>query len=236
MRFRKAVKKLSFLRGPEFIALMLMLVLVTGCVSLRESKSAIEWTEDVRLSDGSIVQLKRITELTKSGFPVQKRGLNKSHSYCYEKMQISWKTYGGYLPDIFDIVDGKAYLHLPIYGCFICEKYGYPKTNALYFTWENNKWTRIEEEDFPQQSTWNLLRHIKGRIEKDDASGHLSWEEKRGRDIHLVISQKRIGWKTISDRYLYENACEKCKNVDSEIYGNNDFLDIFLEQDTKSCQ
>jgi hypothetical protein len=218
-------------------AFFLPLFLLAGCVSIGESKSAIEWTEDVKLSDGRIIQIKRKTELTRSGIPVQKRGLNKSHSYCYDQMQISWKTYGGFMPDIFDIVDGKAYLHLPIYGCFICEKYDYPDKNALYFTWENGKWKRIEEDDFPPQSRWNLLRHIKGRTKQGDASGHLSWEEKRGRDIHLVYEQKRVGWKTISDRYLYENACEKCRGVRNRYFGDNkNYLKIFIQQGKGTCQ
>jgi hypothetical protein len=154
------------IRIKILIPLLLSIPLFSGCVSLGESKSAIEWTEDVKLSDGRIIQIERKTELTKSGFPVQKRGFNRSHSFCYEPMKMWWKTYGGFNADIFDVADGKAYLHLPITGCFICQKNNYPETDTLYFVWNEDHWQKISHEEFPEQSAWNLLMNPKSNIRK----------------------------------------------------------------------
>jgi hypothetical protein len=240
MKFKRAIKKLSSWRTPESrrepIALVLMLLLVTGCVSLGESKSAIEWTEDVKLSDGTVVQLKRKTALTKSGFPTQRRGLDKSHYYCYEPLQMWWKTYGGFEADIFDIVDGKAYLHLPITGCFTCQKNNYPETDALYFVWYEDHWQKIAHEEFPEQSAWNLLMYITGVTPKQDASGHLTIKQKRVRDRSLIFDQKRDQWKRISDHRLYTGSCKACRDVRNRYYGNNkNFPEIFIAQGNGPC-
>jgi hypothetical protein len=220
------------------LALMLLTLLLTGCASAYvEKHPVIEWSEDVKLSDGQIIQIKRKTELTKSGFPLHKRGVYKSHSYCYEPMQIQWTTYGGLKPDIFDIVDGKAYLHLPISGCFTCEKYNYPETNALYFTWEKDHWMRIDHEDFPEQSEWNLLIDPISENPKKDAKGHLTVAQKRARDSSLSFYQNRDGWKRVSDSYHKQNRCDACRKVQIINYGDNDELPrLFKDQSTKLCK
>jgi hypothetical protein len=217
---------------------VLLALLLTGCASVyAEKHPVIEWSEDVKLSDGRIIQLKRKTELTKSGFPLQKRGFYKSHSYCYEPMRIQWTTYGGLKPDIFDIVDGKAYLHLPISGCFTCEKYDYPETRALYFVWEDDHWTRIEHDAFPEQSEWNLLIDPKGFVPEDDAKGHLTVAQKRARDSSLSYYQNRDGWRRINESHYRKNACEKCRNVKVINYGDKDYFPrLFKNQDTELCK
>jgi hypothetical protein len=217
---------------------VLLTLLLTGCASVYvEKHPVIEWSEDVKLSDGRIIQLKRKTELTKSGFPLHKRGVYKSHSYCYEPMQIQWTTYGGYKPDIFDIVDGKAYLHLPISGCFTCEKYEYPETSALYFVWKDDHWTRIEHDAFPEQSEWNLLIDPVSENPKKDAKGHLTVEQKRARDSSLSFYQMRDGWKRMNESHYRKNACEKCRGVRNRYYGSDpDFPRIFVKHNTENCK
>ncbi|MBK5106454.1 MAG: hypothetical protein JJE42_19595, partial [Burkholderiales bacterium] len=115
----------------------------------------IRWTEEVKLSDGRVIQIQRHVELTESGFPSQKRGLDRYQEICYPPMNIHWKSKGGYKPDIFDIVDGKAYMHVPIYDCFQCMLQGFPESDALYFVWHNGQWTRTTREEFPEASEWN---------------------------------------------------------------------------------
>ncbi|MFN9388275.1 MAG: hypothetical protein ACK6DF_01790, partial [Betaproteobacteria bacterium] len=118
---------------------------LTGCVSILGDH--VRYTEEVKLSDGKVVVIQRHAELTASGFPSQRRGFVKYFEICYPPMNIHWKSKGGYEPDIFDIVDGKAYMHVPISGCRICAFYNNPPTSALYFVWENGAWKRIPHEE-----------------------------------------------------------------------------------------
>ncbi|MCA3133160.1 MAG: hypothetical protein ING76_01445, partial [Rhodocyclaceae bacterium] len=99
---------------------------LTGCVSILGDH--VRFTEEVKLSDGKVIVIQRHAELTASGFPVDGRGFYKYHEICYPPMNIHWKSKGGYRPDIFDIVDGKAYMHVPISGCRICAFYNNPPT------------------------------------------------------------------------------------------------------------
>lgn len=189
----------------------------------------IRWTEEVKLSDGRIVQLQRHTEMTShSGFPANHRGLYKSHEICYPPMNLHWKSSGGYRPDIFDIVDGKAYMHVPISDCEKCRLHGFPASNALYFIWEGGQWKRIKHDEFPEASEWNLLYDSQATKAKDDASGFVTLQGKlEQRDRTLHHEQKRKGWKRVNDSYYWRDSCNKCGRVNPspevapEIFSND---------------
>lgn len=174
--------------------------------------NGIRWTEEVKLSDGKIIQLQRRTELTESGFPVQKRGFYKYHEICYPPMGIRWKSMRGYQPDIFDIVDGKAYMHVPISDCEKCRLHGFPASNALYFTWEINRWKRIAHGQFPEKSEWNLLMSIKAAPghEQDDPHSLMTIADKERRQSSARYEQKHRGWKRVSDADGWRDSCNKC--------------------------
>lgn len=128
--------------------------------------------------DGKIIQLQRHVELTDSGFPVQKRGFTKYFEICYPPMNIHWKSKGGYQPDIFDIVDGKAYMHVPISDCFQCKLNDFPETDALYFLWDSGKWKTIKHEEFPAASEWNLLLQTNRGSSGTDPKGSITTEQR----------------------------------------------------------
>jgi hypothetical protein len=199
----------------------------------------LRWTEEVKLSDGRIIQVQRKTEMTThSGFPANRRGLYKSHEICYPPMNIRWKSTGGYIPDIFDIVDGRAYMHVPISDCFSCERYEYPSTDAVNFVWENGTWKRIRREDFPEASEWNLLLDSQAAHEEDDVRGFLSLPSKlQDRDRSMHYDQKRFGWKHVSESSSRKGRCNACRNVKNVIYGDSmDFLEILAGDQQSSCQ
>jgi hypothetical protein len=198
----------------------------------------IRWTEEVKLSDGRIIQLERHVELTESGFPVQSRGFNKYHEICFPPMNIHWKSKGGYQPDIFDIVDGKAYMHVPISDCFSCEHHGYPETNALYFVWESGTWKQITHEEFPAASEWNLEMSFKAAVghEKDDAHGLVTLKDKE-HPSSLRTDQQRHGWKRVSESSLWKGRCNACRGVKNIIYGDKkNFLEIFAGDSQTTCR
>mgnify|MGYP001022695719 CR=1 FL=1 len=199
----------------------------------------IRWTEEVKLSDGNVVQVQRHVELTTSGFPVQSRGFNKYYEICYPPMDIHWKSRGGYVPDIFDIVEGKAYMHVPISSCIQCMLHGYPETDALYFVWNNETWKRISHEEFPALSEWNLLMGVKAAPghEKDDPSGLITLKDKEKRSSSLRREQKRLGWKRVNESYAYRaNGIGQCNACRSSKATTDESPDIFVNDDKNACQ
>ena len=212
--------------------LLVLSVSLSACAS-----NDIRWTEEVKLSDGKIIQLQRHVELTDSGFPVQRRGFNKFFEICYPQMNIHWKSKGGYQPDIFDIVDGKAYMHVPISDCFQCKLNDYPETDALYFRWESGKWQRIKHEEFPADSEWNLEMGFKAAPghEKDDAHGLVTLADKE-RPSSLRTDQKRNGWKRVNEQNPGIGRCNACRGIGISIYGNDQSPNIFANDGGIACR
>lgn len=196
----------------------------------------IRWTEEVKLSDGNVIQLQRHVELTESGFPVQSRGFDKYQEICYPPMDIHWKSRGGYQPDIFDIVDGKAYVHVPIYDCFQCLLQGYPETDAIYFVWDKGKWNRIGHEEFPATSEWNLLMQTKRGSTSTDPQGLITIADKTTgswKDSSLRFEQKRLGWKRVNEGGKGIGRCNACRSVKTTTDASPE---IFANDGTNSCQ
>lgn len=198
-----------------------------GCVG-----EEIRWTEDVQLHGGRTVELIRRIDLTATGFPVQRRGIPKYYEFCYLPMGMHWKMRHGYLPDIFDIVDGRAYLHVPIIGCFQCKLHGFPKDNALAFVWENGAWKQIPYEAFPVQSQWNLLQEAVGADRKYAASGHITLAQKYKLDYGTYYEQKHQGWKRLSRQPSYPR-CMACN--EKSIGYTDDTGQIFLPVTDNTC-
>lgn len=214
-------------RLGHFLLAVLGIVAASGC-----NGEEIKWTEEVQLHDGRIVQLKRKTEIGASGFPVQRRGFDHFYEFCYEPMGMHWKMRASWSPDIFDIVDGRAYLHVPLGDCFECQLQGYPESNALAFVWENGVWKRIPYEDFPESLRWNLLRGSEGAQSKDDARGLVTLAQKRSRDYGLIQNQKYKGWMRISQQDVYPR-CERCKK--SAPHQTDKSPEIFATTDQPGC-
>jgi hypothetical protein len=195
----------------------------------------IRWTEEVKLSDGRIIQVQRRTELTESGFPVQKRGFYKYHEICYPPMGIHWKSKPGYRPDIFDIVDGKAYVHVPITGCTECMLLGYPASDALYFVWEEGRWRRIAHEQFPENSVWNMVISVSSnsaRIEK--LNGFVAWEDKlKIFENSLHYEQKHRGWKRVNEGGNGIGRCTACRAVGVT---TDQTPEVFIDDGKSVCQ
>lgn len=193
------------------------------------------WTEEVKLSDGQIIQVQRRTEISPhAGFPANRRGLYKSHEICYAPMNLRWKSAGEYPPDIFDIVDGKAYMHVPIYDCASCMFMGYPETDALYFIWEGEQWKRIKHEEFPSASEWNLLLDSQATRKEDDVKGFLSLASKiKDRDRTMHRAQQRFGWKRVNEGGKGIGQCNACRAIRISI---DTSPTIFVNDKNNTCQ
>lgn len=194
----------------------------------------IKWTEEVKLSDGRVIQLQRKVQLTVSGFPVQERGFVKYSEMCYPPMNVRWKSSGGFQPDIFDIVDGKAYVHVPISGCISCNYFGYPATDAIYFVWEKGVWKQIKHEEFPARSEWNLLISpvAPAGHESDDPHGLLTLKDKERRPSGLRIEQQKKGWKRVNESGQGIGRCNACRNVMVQMTGT---LEVLVNDGGATC-
>jgi len=188
-----------------FLSISISAFALSACAS-----NDIRWSEEVKLSDGRVIELQRRVELTASGFPAQERGFVKYVEICYAPMKLRWRSLGSYIPDIFDIVDGRAYVSVPIGNCETCRMFGYPDPNALLFVWENGDWTRVRSEEFPRASEWNLLMSFASSRPQDDPKGRLTLDDKERRQSFVRAEQKRFGWRRVHEHVSWRDACRKC--------------------------
>lgn len=230
---------------PAFIAVLI----ATGCAGVGAGGGDhIRWTEEVKLSDGRVIEIQRHVELTESGFPVQRRGFDKYQEICYPPMGIHWKSKGGYQPDIFDIVDGKAYMHVPVTSQKECYEQGSPPTGAIYFVWESGRWKRIKYEEFPASSEWNLLLQTKRGSPRTDPQDRITMQDKttgKWNDWTMRDEQKRFGWKRVNESYASKDGCKRwskepggCADASCTrwIAGPIEPLDIFYKDSSNTCQ
>ena len=152
-------------------------------------------------------------------------------------MGIHWKSKGGYQPDIFDIVDGKAYMHVPVTACVQCRANGDPSPNALYFVWDNGQWKRIRHEELPAPSEWNLLLQTNRGSPGADPQGHITIQDKttgNWNDWTMRDEQKRFGWKRVNEAYDSRDACQKCgRNKPNFI--PSEPAEVFVNDGSNTC-
>ena len=216
----------------KLIGFVALSVVLSACAS-----NDIRWIEEVKLSDGKIIQLQRHVELTESGFPVQQRGFDKYQEICYPPMNIRWKSKAGYQPDIFDIVDGKAYMHVPLAAAAECMAQGNPTPNALYFVWDSGQWKRIKHEEFPKTSEWNLLMQTNRGSKETDPQGLISIMDKTSGkwiDRSLRFDQKRFGGKRVNELYAWREGCLQWGSTNPN--ANPSGSEIFINDGKGSCQ
>ncbi|WP_310451298.1 hypothetical protein [Sulfuritalea sp.] len=214
---------------------------IAGCAGSGVGGSEhVRWTEEVKLSDGKVIQIQRHVEIGAPMGRLEERGSPRFHEICYPPMGIHWKSKPGYKPDIFDIVDGKAYMHVPISDCFSCERYGYPSTNAVYFVWDQGQWKRITHDEFPAASEWNLMMQVMRGPSKNGPNGMISIADKttgKWQDDSLSYEQKRFGWKRVSESYSQKGRCEACKGIRNINYGSDkSVLEVLIDDSASSCQ
>jgi len=211
---------------------------LAGC-----TPTEIKWAEEVRLHDGRVVVVKRRTELTASGFPVQRRGFQKYHELCYEPMGVYWKSKPSYPPHVFDIVDGKVYIKVPVDHCETCMLQGYPPWDALYFEWDNGAWKKLDETPMLRTLRFNLLSsthasggsfYYEGKLvpaEAYDARGLITLAEKERRDGSIYAFMQATGR---TGPGVEPGACERCKNTWGRVQ-TTETPEVFLPSESKTC-
>lgn len=195
--------------------------------------TTLTWDEEVKLHDGRVIVIKRREVNSGGGFPVSgmnPRGITRSYEFCYPEMGLYWKSKGGprYQPEILDIVDGKAYVMVPISGSETCMFHDYPSTNAIYFVWADGAWKKIPYEDFPQEiRRTNLLQNPRGRKPEDDARGLVTVaqkEKKFDRGIYGAMDRTKGRIQNSTDYPHMQGACERQRGG----VKTNRSLEVFL--------
>jgi hypothetical protein len=184
----------------------------------------IKWTEEVELHDGRVVQVKRRTELTASGFPAQRTGFAKHHELCYAPLGVYWRSKPEYRPETFDIIDGKVYVKVPVHSCVTCMLHDYPDNDALVMMWTGGGWSRVEEKDVRAPLRFNLL----DKFYTGAATGLISLRRKKELDFTIYDSLK---WSGRNNPYT-PGICRKCQSVRSSTDANSE---VFLPPAKAKC-
>lgn len=241
---------------PRFTLLALVIApLLSGCDQIEKSRQigkALEqafsdignntliWDEEVQLHDGRVIVVKRREVNSGSGFPVSgmnPRGVTRSYEFCYPEMGVYWKSKGSsrYQPEILDIVDGKAYVKVPIWGPENCMFHDYPATNAIYFVWEGGAWKKIPYERFPREiRRTNLLQTPWSRKPEDDARGLVTVFQKEKRD-GIYIDMKDTNGR-IQSRTDYPHLRGECEGNRHVRVQTTSTPEVFLPPTTDLCQ
>lgn len=206
------------------------------------------WTEEVKLSDGKVIQIQRHVEIGAPMGRLEDRGSPRYHEICYPPMGIHWKSRPGYKPDIFDIVGGKAYIHVSVSSQLQCYEQGSPATGAIYFVWENETWQRITHDEFPAASEWNLMMQVSRGPSKNDPKGLITIEGKttgRRQDNSLRLEQERLGWKRVSESFAERTGCKPyysnvpvgCADAScTRVIEGATPISIFFDDNRNTCQ
>lgn len=216
------------MKAHQLLAIAMSAVAGSAC-----GDDIIKWTEEVRLHDGKTIRLERKTEVTASGFPTQSRGFHKYHQFCYSPMGIHWKSQGKYAPEVFDIVNGRAYAKVSTVDCEVCKLHGNPQTDALYFVWSGKAWNKLDAQEFPPQLRLNLLMNAKGRAAADDPRGIVSLSEKERRDPSIHVLLEKSGARGLNELPASRGMCTKCKDVNVMSKGSPD---VFLPSRETDCK
>ncbi len=208
-----------------------LLSLVTGLAAC--APTDLKWSEEVKLHDGKVIQIKRRSELGTPNILGQTRGHPQYHELCYAPMGIHWKSKPEYEPEAFDIVNGKAYVRVPLRGCSSCMHHGFPGTNTIYFAWDGRQWNKITEKEMPEQVRFNLLnKYFIDHDDSRDARGLITLADKDERDGDLYYGFKRTGAKGLNERLSVRDMCAECKSIRIQ---TSSTADVFLPTEKKDC-
>jgi hypothetical protein len=146
-----------------------------------------EWTEEVKLSDGRMVNVWRRARAHSGGFPNARRGSNIDFEVRYEPLRVRWKDEVTHShvrePVSFDIIDGVPVLVLYIGDREGCRNRLPSDYSAQFLKWSDGQWIDVPQAQFPvERALMNLYTRYWGRTTKDDARGLITWQLKAERN------------------------------------------------------
>lgn len=176
MGLSRARELLCWMRGLRGVA---ALTVIASCSTVDTA----EWREEVQLHDGGVVLLDARATRGSSGSPVEHRGNLRTWELCYRPAKAYWKSSAAYKPDVFEIINDKPYVVIPLRGCLLCFVHGFPSFSALVYRWEGGEWKQAAPGELPANVIPNLLGNVwSDRYRSDDATGFYSLQDKQRRD------------------------------------------------------
>ena len=195
-------------------------VLVTplhgGCAGIDTA----QWTEEVKLHDGTMIKIKRKARRQSSGFPTAHRGPLIEQELLYKPLGIYWKNViaedGRLDPLSFEVFDGFAYLTLSIESEELCNGKLPSDYSAQFLSWRNGEWKEVAATDFPfEKALINVYEGYWGRDSSEDAKELVKWEEKASKDG--FIRATRFGSEIVPQNLkAYLDIRFKCGRLQSK--------------------
>lgn len=138
-----------------------------------------EWTEEVKLHDGSVITVWRRARARSSGFPNAKRGGDIDFELKYEPLGVQWKGTWIRDPVSFELFDGVPHLALVIKDQESCARKAKTDYRVQFLRWNNGQWVDVPQTEFPiDKALVNLHAQYWGHSTKDDAKGLIRWDDK----------------------------------------------------------
>lgn len=115
------------------------------------------WTEDVKLSDGTIVKAHRTSKASRFGGDVGRRGpvVEESVTFDYRGQKMSWA--GDTIVLVADVYQGTPFVATDAGFGEIELRYGRPNPPRVFFRRDAGGWQRIAPEEFPNALCPNLF-------------------------------------------------------------------------------
>lgn len=197
-------------RLRQLIAAIACTLSLTSCGGVDTA----EWTEQVRLSDGGMLEVWRKDRRGSNGFPVSKRGPYVDFELKHAPTGAHWsdKTTHVHVPHLksFDIIDGVPYL---VVGGNWDVCLNRPKTDyaAQFLKWVSGQWVQVPQAEFPVERVLvNLYGRQWGHTTKDDARGLVSWQTKAERDGFNPDRPDTV-------KAYFERGARRCENHPAEV-------------------
>ncbi len=158
---------------------------VVSLLACSPGPDVVRWTEEVRSHDGSIIVLE--AKAARARAPIvlfEHRGPITLVEYYHRPSGAYWKSPGaGFMPAVFDLIDGVPYVVVPVGSEIVCIWFDFPERDLLIYRWQDSGWRRATYAELPADLDFNLLHGIfNERDRSDDVSGLVTLEIKAQRD------------------------------------------------------
>ena len=201
----RGMRRVKFIKCPR----MLLAIFVIGTAFLPACSKGIdtvEWSEEVKLSDGSTIVIWRKARAKSSGFPDAKRGAYIDAELRYAPEGIHWKGNFGVYRSLtsFDRVNGVFYLVRIAETIQACATKK-PEDYAIQILkWTNAQWVEIPQSHAPvDRIRMNLQEAPWGHDSEDDTKGllRLDGQDDRPYSINRSARGDRTNPETIQSFY-----------------------------------
>jgi len=194
----------------NWLAVAVLTVPLLGC---SPSVDVVRWTEEVKSHDGSMFLLEGRAKRGRNPIVVfQHRGAITSIEYYHRASGAYWKSPGsGFMPAVFDLINGVPYLVIPVVSEIVCIWFDFPEKDLLVYRWQDNGWRRAGSAELPPELDFNLLVGIfNERDRSKDVSGLVTFEFKEQRDsgrgggISGFLERRAGGMRCAEHKARYE--------------------------------